>query len=71
VKAKSDESVKLTIHDFPFELLEDFTLKVVARKYPGGLSEALLDLMRQAVEVAEAEMGVEACFLQAKSNSFT
>jgi hypothetical protein len=71
MKTKRDDSVKLTIHGFPFELLEDFTMKVVARKYPGGLSEALMDLMKEAIEVAEAEMGVEACFPQAKSNSFT
>lgn len=43
-------TANLTIYDIPAELLKEFAVKVVQPKYPGGVSEAIRDLMRKAVQ---------------------
>ena len=43
------EAVNVTIHDIPESLLEAYMREVVWTKYPGGVAEAIMDLMRKAV----------------------
>jgi len=45
----SDLLVHLTIYDVPAGLLRDFCKKIVQPNYPGGVGEAIKDLMRKAV----------------------
>ena len=40
----------LTIYDIPAELLHEFSEYVVKLYYPGGISPAIKDLMRKAVQ---------------------
>jgi thymidylate kinase len=49
-KFKDDFFGKLTICKVPDSLLREFMRKVVWLKYPGGISEALQDLMRKEVQ---------------------
>ena len=42
--------VHITIHDVPAELIVEFSEKVVVPDYPGGISQAIKDLMRKAVK---------------------
>ena len=50
-KRKPGESyVNLTIHNVSSILLKEFMEKVVRPNYPGGISPAIKDLMRKAVE---------------------
>ncbi len=42
-------SVDLTIHDVPAFLLWEFGEKIVRPCYPGGVNEAVVDLMRKAI----------------------
>jgi len=44
------EAVNVSIHDIPCSLLEQFMNIVVWPKYPGGVAEAIMDLMRKAVQ---------------------
>ena len=44
-----DFPVKLTIYDIPVSLFKEFCLKVVQPRYPGGISDAIEDLMRKAI----------------------
>jgi len=41
--------VNITIYDIPAELVKGFTEKIVKPFYPGGISEAIRDLMRKAI----------------------
>jgi hypothetical protein len=41
--------VHLTIYDIPASLLRDFCKKTVQPNHPGGVSDAIKDLMRKAV----------------------
>ena len=43
-----DLFVNITLYRVPSSLVREFTLKV-ARKYSGGISEAILDLMEEAI----------------------
>ena len=38
------------IHDIPVELLREFEENIVKLFYPGGLNQAIKDLMRKAVQ---------------------
>jgi len=42
--------VNITIYDIPSELIEEFSEKIVKPYYPGGISQAIKDLMKKAVE---------------------
>ena len=41
--------VDLTIYDIPASLLKDFCKKIVQPNYPGGVSDAIKDLIRKAI----------------------
>jgi hypothetical protein len=43
-------SVSITIHNVPESLLKEFAEKIIRPAYPGGVSDAIKDLMRKAVE---------------------
>jgi hypothetical protein len=47
---KSKENRNITIYDIPANLLHEFSEKVVRLYYPGGISQAIKDLMKKAVE---------------------
>jgi len=47
---RSGGYVSLTIYDIPAELLHEFSEYVVKPHYPGGISPAIKDLMKKAVE---------------------
>ena len=42
--------VNITIYDIPAELVKEFSEKIVRPYYPGGISQAIKDLMKKAVE---------------------
>jgi len=42
--------VNITIYDIPANLLHEFSEKTVRPYYPGGISQAIKDLMKKAVE---------------------
>lgn len=42
--------VNITIYDVPAELLHEFSEKILKPYYPGGISVAIKDLMRKAIE---------------------
>ena len=44
-----DMSVDLTIYNVPANLLREFAQKIISPYYPGGVSEAIKDLMRKAI----------------------
>jgi hypothetical protein len=46
---KEEMSVSLTIYDVPESLLREFAQKIVMPAYPGGISDAIKDLMRKAI----------------------
>jgi len=50
-KRKYDDEmfVSLTIYDVPASLLREFGERIIRPSYPGGVSEALKDLMRKAI----------------------
>ena len=41
--------VNMTIYDVPSELVKEFSTRIVKPYYPGGISQAIEDLMRKAV----------------------
>jgi len=45
----NDLSVHLTIYDVPANLLRDFCRKIVQPNYPGGVSDAIKDLIQKAI----------------------
>jgi hypothetical protein len=49
-KSKDDSFGDLTICNVPDSLLREFMRTVVWPKYPGGITEALQDLMRKEVQ---------------------
>jgi hypothetical protein len=42
--------VNVTVYDILVELLNEFTRTIVKPYYPGGISQAIKDLMKKAVE---------------------
>ena len=46
----NDLPVRLTIYDIPSYLLKEFCTKVAIPEYPGGISDAIKDLMWKAIE---------------------
>jgi hypothetical protein len=44
-----DMSVDLTIYNVPASLLREFAQKIISPHYPGGVSDAVKDLMRKAI----------------------
>jgi hypothetical protein len=50
IPLKDDLLVHLTVLDIPSVLLKEFCSKVVNLKYPGGISDAIKDLMWKAIE---------------------
>jgi hypothetical protein len=46
---REDLFVNITLYRVPGDLVREFALKV-AYKYPGGIGEAVQDLMKQAVK---------------------
>jgi hypothetical protein len=48
-KCNDDMFVDLTIYNIPASLLREFAQKIVSPCYPGGVSEAVKDLMRRAI----------------------
>jgi hypothetical protein len=49
-----DMFVDLTIYDVPAGLLREFGKKVVHSSYPGGVNEAIKDLLRKAIMEQES-----------------
>lgn len=49
-KFKDDMFVNVTVINVPSSLLKEFAQKVVNPLYPCGISEAIQDLMRKAVQ---------------------
>jgi len=49
-----DMFVDLTIYDVPAGLLREFGEKVVRPSYPGGVNEAIKDLLRKAIMEQES-----------------
>jgi len=47
--------VNITIYDIPSELVKEFNKQIVKPHYPGGISQAIKDLMRKAVEKEKAK----------------
>lgn len=47
--AEDDILVNVTLHRVPGDLVREFARKIVVN-YPGGISEAIQSLMRQALE---------------------
>jgi hypothetical protein len=47
--SKDDMFVHLTIYDVSASLLREFSEKIVKLYYPGGVSEAIKDLVRKAI----------------------
>jgi len=45
--------VNITIYDVPSELVKEFSEKIVRPYYPRGISQAIKDLMRKAIEEKE------------------
>lgn len=41
--------VNITIYDIPSELIKEFSEKIVKPYYLGGISQAIKDLMRKAI----------------------
>jgi len=50
---RAGNTVSLTVYDIPAELLHEFSDYVVKPSYPGGIAEAIKDLMRKAVREKE------------------
>jgi hypothetical protein len=48
-RCDDDFFVQLTIYDVPDSLLREFCKKIVQRNYPGGVSDAIKDLIQKAV----------------------
>jgi len=48
--SKIGTRVDLTIMGIPEDLLHEFCEYVVKPRYPGGISETIMDLMKKAVE---------------------
>ena len=48
-RSEDDLFVDLTIHDVSASLLRDFCRKIVQPNYPGGVSDAIKDLIRKAI----------------------
>jgi hypothetical protein len=48
-KYDNDLFVQLTIYDVPASLLSDFCKKIVQPNYPGGVSDAIKDLIQKAI----------------------
>jgi hypothetical protein len=46
---REDLFVDFTIYDVPLSLLKTFSHKMIQLHYPGGVSEAIKDLMRKAI----------------------
>jgi len=42
--------VNITIYDIPASLLNEFSENVVKSYYPGGISQAIKDLMKKAIK---------------------
>jgi len=51
------DSVNLTIYGIPTELLHEFSEYVIKRLYPGGITPAIIDLMRKAVQAQKEKAG--------------
>lgn len=47
---ENDFFVDFTIYDVPASLLKEFCEKIVKPHYPNGASQAIRDLMREAIE---------------------
>ena len=58
--AEDDMLVNLTIYDIPVSLLAKFSQNVTRLHYPGGVSEAIKDLIRKAI--MEQELASETLF---------
>ena len=48
--------VNITIYDIPADLFHEFSEKVIKPYYSGGISQAIKDLMRKAVEKEKEHM---------------
>ena len=42
--------VNITIYDVSSELVKEFSTRIVKPYYPGGISQAIKDLMRKAIK---------------------
>ena len=49
--------VNITIYDIPANLVHEFSEKVVKPYYPGGISQAIKDLMRKAAKKEKEKRG--------------
>ena len=56
---RRESYASLTIYDIPAELLHGFSEYVVRPFYPGGISPAIKDLMRKAVQEQKQKEGKE------------
>jgi hypothetical protein len=46
----NEMSVSITIYNVPESLVKEFAEKIIRPRYPGGVSDAIKDLMRKAVQ---------------------
>jgi hypothetical protein len=49
-KVRDDIFVSITIHNVPASLVKEFCQKVVWPSYPGGISDAIPDMMKKALQ---------------------
>jgi len=53
-RSEDDLFVDLTVHDVSASLLKEFTERIIKPYYPGGVSDAIKDLIRKAIDEQEA-----------------
>jgi hypothetical protein len=52
--SEDDLHVDLTVHDVSASLLKEFAERIIKPYYPGGVSDAIKDLIRKAIDEQEA-----------------
>jgi hypothetical protein len=53
-RSEDDLFVDLTVHDVSASLLKEFAERIIKPYYPGGVSDAIKDLIRKAIDEQEA-----------------
>lgn len=53
-RSEDDLFVDLTIHDVSASLLKEFAERIIKPYYPGGVSDAIKDLIRKAIDEQKA-----------------
>jgi hypothetical protein len=68
-KCDDEMFVDLTIYNVSASLLREFAQKIISPCYPGGVSEAIKDLMRKAIlnyDINQKEVTGTSCAAKAK-----